>query len=700
MQDYTSYIARIESTHKHIYWNMPFESTRTEVSRGTGFFIEVDNSNPVFDEDGNVGRFMVTCAHVVQNTDFGSLRVVLANDLDRRYTAATVLTCPDIDIAVIMVFIPTIFQVNCFKIGNSDTLESNQNRSVTAVGFPLGGGIKVSQGVFSGIARGKGIQHTSPISPGSSGCPLLNADNEVVGVNHQGEVATTVSNIHYAVPINLAVVVIHDAIRAKKILYRIPLLGVCFHNTSKAMLRHIYRTAEHEKGQISEGVVVYRFQKKCVEMLLEMNPGHKDLITKHLGDGNKLKSTSFFLTNIHWQQTKTSNSKRFTNAIKGLNTLRSSPVDMNGLVNVAWTKQKIPLETLLRLIPKWFTIELEGFFDPIHSVSNSIRLKCRKHYYNEGVLKKLHYPFFDAPVNKLEDTYLCFMGMCVVKLNRNHYEYLQDRMCVPNYSSSKKRFVVVKVFDQSTLADSRVIHEGDELECFVSKEGDIPIDFENMIEFKREVCRLIKKDDSIGIKNKSNRWFHMNSKSMLRQEQLFESRRVYVPDTSLIQALNESVFGMGAKKLSEDVTPKTKETNFTKQQVNRGEQLTQKDFIQSPSQKTANIIQTGSENIPKPKTNKDPKFTNKPESSSKGSLNSPIHNKNTSDTVTQTGSAKSAKPKQKFATNVLNTPTQTDADNFNVSSIDISKIANKLPLSPNNISKDSTLFSSYINYSM
>lgn len=560
MTDYSSYIARIESTHKRIYWNMPFESTRTQVSRGTGFFIDVGALvDPIQDENGHVGRFMITCAHVVQNTDFGNLRVVLANDLDRRYQAATVLTCPDIDVAVVMVFLPPQARIKCFKMGNSDELETISNRSVTAVGFPLGGGIKVSQGVFSGIARHKGIQHTSPISPGSSGCPLLNFKNEVVGINDKGEVAATVSNIHYAVPINLAIIVVHDAVRSKKILYRIPKLGVCFHNTSKAMLEHI-----HKSEPMEEGVVIYRFEDEFVRHLLQLNESKKDMITQYLGDGSgnntPKASPSFFLTNIAWEGEVEDESETYKTAVEALRQNgQQSKVDMNGLVEVAWTRQKIQLETLLKRIPSHFTITLTGRFNPVGAHTSPVALKCSKHFSNKGVLKTLHYPFFEDPIRFIEDTYFCFMGMCVVLLNMNHYMFLKDQLCVPRHSLQENRFVVVKVFDQSSLADSHILSAGDELHCLVSDDGEHPITCNNVIELKQQICDIIKKYGRIGVKNKNNRWFHMDSNAMLEQEKLFESRRIYVPDPDLIRALNQSVFRVGAQKLkaSNNPTPDT-----------------------------------------------------------------------------------------------------------------------------------------------
>ena len=79
---------------------------------------------------------------------------------------------------------------------------------VFSLGFPLQetfnkflDEIKMSftSGVVSAIRNDKwGIQHTASINPGSSGGPLLNGNNEVVGVN-VGSV-TDANNLFFAVP--------------------------------------------------------------------------------------------------------------------------------------------------------------------------------------------------------------------------------------------------------------------------------------------------------------------------------------------------------------------------------------------------------------------------------------------------------------------------------------------------------------------
>lgn len=554
MDKYTSSIVRLETTHKKIYWTMPFESTRTQVSRGTGFFLGIGINSGIKDNEGNIGRFIVTCQHVIKNSEY--IRVVLPNDLDRKYNAAVVLSCPEIDVAIVVAFIPPEFNPNVLPIGNSDELESFEDRSVTAVGFPLGGGIKVSEGVFSGSARGRGIQHTSPISPGSSGCPLLDFAGRVVGVNSAGEVAATVSNIHYAVPINLAGVVLQDAVKARKILYRLPRLGICYQNASDAMLHHIQQNNTNV-DQKQEGVIVHQFEDEFVRHLLDKNPEHRQKILQYCGSGQhtdgkeKKKCYSFFLTNIAWSedfQQKAPTSMWFKSSVKYLLQSTSSAVDMNGLVRVAWTGQKIPLKSILKRIPASFEIKLSGWFDPVHGRSPPITLLCKKTCHKKGVFKELFYPFF-VDGGTLEDTYFCFMGMCVVKLHYNHYLALADVLCVPNEVMQKTRFIISKIFDQTQLSDSRVFKVGDELTTLVTRDGEEKIECDTIQQLRKKICAVLKEEGQIGVKNQRNRWFHMNYEDIFKQENFMQKSRFYTPRKEIYQAIRAYVLKHGAQKL-------------------------------------------------------------------------------------------------------------------------------------------------------
>ncbi len=93
------------------------------------------------------------------------------------------------------------FGVQALPLGNSDTVQVGE--PVYAVGNPRGLEGTFSQGIISSIRKigtDRILQITSPISPGSSGGPVLNTKGQVIGVS----VATFRSgqNLNFAIPSN------------------------------------------------------------------------------------------------------------------------------------------------------------------------------------------------------------------------------------------------------------------------------------------------------------------------------------------------------------------------------------------------------------------------------------------------------------------------------------------------------------------
>src|SRR6059036_1626089 len=168
-----------------------------EQGSGSGFIVSQDG-------------YILTNNHVVQGAD----RVTIRLYDNREFTAKTIGTDPNTDIAVIKIQttgLPTVRlgDANSTKIGNW----------VLAIGNPLGEAFTftVTAGIVS--AKGRGlqglnsgglaiqdfIQTDAAINPGNSGGPLVNVRGEVIGINAAIASETGFySGYGFAIPINLA----------------------------------------------------------------------------------------------------------------------------------------------------------------------------------------------------------------------------------------------------------------------------------------------------------------------------------------------------------------------------------------------------------------------------------------------------------------------------------------------------------------
>ncbi len=160
-----------------------FDKNGQPLAQGSGFIVDPKG-------------IVVTNYHCIKDASTATVR--LTNGA--YYDVAGVLGVDrDWDMAVLKVRakkLPTA------RIGDSDELSVGER--VVAIGNPMGLENTVSEGIISSVRSFEGtgdiIQFTAPISPGSSGGPLFNAEGEVIGV-------TTLylavgQNLNFAIPIN------------------------------------------------------------------------------------------------------------------------------------------------------------------------------------------------------------------------------------------------------------------------------------------------------------------------------------------------------------------------------------------------------------------------------------------------------------------------------------------------------------------
>jgi len=155
---------------------------RTEQSLGTGFVVRPDG-------------WIATNLHVV----VGGPRVKVTLRDGRDLDVVEVLNAStNYDLALVRVEakgLPTL------KLGDSDAMRPGD--SVVAIGNPMGLEDTVSNGLVSGRRKDDAgvefLQVSAPISPGSSGGPIINDRGEVIGIAEQ--VLVQGQNLNFAVPI-------------------------------------------------------------------------------------------------------------------------------------------------------------------------------------------------------------------------------------------------------------------------------------------------------------------------------------------------------------------------------------------------------------------------------------------------------------------------------------------------------------------
>jgi len=177
-----------------------FNENYEMVSQGTGFVI-------------NSTGTIATNYHVIDNSY--SLKVSFMNG--EKYDVNNIVAVDEHrDIAIIAI---NGYDLPKVSLGNSNKLSIGEK--VISIGNPLGLSNTLSTGIISGIRTDIGdyklIQTTAPISPGSSGGPLLNMDGEVIAITTmhlQGG-----QNLNFAVPINYLIALSKQEIKPTQISY-------------------------------------------------------------------------------------------------------------------------------------------------------------------------------------------------------------------------------------------------------------------------------------------------------------------------------------------------------------------------------------------------------------------------------------------------------------------------------------------------
>lgn len=158
------------------------DANKQPASLGSGFIIR--------------DKEIVTNYHVIEGAYGGTVKLI---GVDTSYRIEGIVGADPIrDLAILRVSIPGS---KLLPLGDSDSVQVGD--TVYAVGNPMGLEGTFSQGIISGIRSvnsDKLIQLTAPVSPGSSGGPVLDSTGKAVGV----AVATFGGgqNLNFAIPVN------------------------------------------------------------------------------------------------------------------------------------------------------------------------------------------------------------------------------------------------------------------------------------------------------------------------------------------------------------------------------------------------------------------------------------------------------------------------------------------------------------------
>ena len=164
-----------------VYLEMRDKNGKT-LGIGSGFFVQPN--------------LIATNYHVIEGAAKGTAKLV------GKYTTYNIegvtATDRDNDLALLKV---TAYGIKPLSLGDSDTVRIGE--TVYVAGNPKGLEGTFSDGIISS-RRDKDtkerLQMTAPISPGSSGGPVLNRKGEVIGVFFAGHRALDAQNLNFAIP--------------------------------------------------------------------------------------------------------------------------------------------------------------------------------------------------------------------------------------------------------------------------------------------------------------------------------------------------------------------------------------------------------------------------------------------------------------------------------------------------------------------
>ena len=190
-------IAKLDTEETHL---SPQEIA--EIALKSTVYLSVKTQDKSYYGSGFVVRegLIATCEHVLEGMVNGTAEPVFD---ETKYPITSVLAASEKhDLAIVGV---QGFDAPALPLGDSDEVQIGED--IFVVGNPKKLKGIFSEGIISGIraegnelVRGKVFQMTAPISPGSSGGPVINRNGEIVGLAGGDKIGA--QNLNFAIPVN------------------------------------------------------------------------------------------------------------------------------------------------------------------------------------------------------------------------------------------------------------------------------------------------------------------------------------------------------------------------------------------------------------------------------------------------------------------------------------------------------------------
>ena len=459
-------LLRIQCQGLEFNWFEPYKPISEGEGIGTGFFI-------------NNKGYILTCCHVIVNAF--KVWVTIPKTGKNKFEAEIISIFPEQDIALLKI---KDFKgnINYLEIGDSDKILPGED--VRAIGYPLGQDkLKITKGIISGRQGGL-IQTDTPLNPGNSGGPLLNINNQVIGINSSAYKSEEVDNVGYSTPIQLFEKVKEIMFSTKQKIIYSPSIGLIFHNTPDNLLD--YYNCSHN---CSSGILLRKILPKS-PLYKNKNVKAGDILCKFNG----------------------------------------AEIDNYAECSVDWNSEKVTLKTIIERCNPNDTINID-FWNHTKKNSNSVKVKLKS--------SKDMFPIrFKFPIFEKID-YIPFAGIILMDLSLNHVpNYISLRKYLKSENRSEEKVVISYLFPGSLMGHSEIISSGG----IISKINGIKIN--NLKDCNKALLKPIfsNKKYFITINTDDDKYVVLKLEDILNEELYLSSSYNYVL-SSIYKQLIKKVSG-------------------------------------------------------------------------------------------------------------------------------------------------------------